>query len=83
MARCLRLEYPGALWHVTSRGNEKRNIVRDDADRRRFVFILAQAVIDHQWILHAWVLMRNHYHLLIETPKVTLSKGVKSLNQKY
>jgi REP-associated tyrosine transposase len=81
MSRPLRLEFPGAIWHVTSRGNEKREIVRDDDDRRRFVGFLAQATLESNWLLHAWVLMSNHYHLLVETPEVGLSKGVGWLNE--
>lgn len=84
MARQLRLEYPGALWHVTSRGNERRDIYFDDHDRRSFLEMLADVVVLHDWILHAWVLMRNHYHLLVETPRApTLSRGVKRLNERY
>lgn len=83
MARQLRLEFPGAIWHVTSRGNEKRDIIRDEKDCRKFEALLAPAVISHGWLLHAWVLMRNHYHLLIETPTPTLSRGIKLLNQRY
>ncbi len=83
MSRQLRLEFPGALWHVTSRGNERRDIVRDDDDRRRFVSLLAHVVTESHWLLHAWVLMDNHYHLLIETPEVGLSAGVKWLNGTY
>lgn len=83
MSRQLRLEFPGAIWHVTSRGNERRDIFRDDADRRRFMTLLSQVVSDRRWILHAWVLMSNHYHLLVETPEVGLSRGMKWLNQKY
>ncbi|MDP9360775.1 MAG: transposase [Acidobacteriota bacterium] len=83
MSRQLRLEFPGAIWHVTSRGNERRDIFRDNADRRRFVNLLARVIIDRRWILHAWVLMSNHYHLLLETPEVGLSRGVKWLNQAY
>jgi REP element-mobilizing transposase RayT len=81
MSRPLRLEFPGAIWHVTSRGNEKRDIVRDDDDRRRFVSLLAHTVLEHRWLLHAWVLMSNHYHLLVETPEVGLSDGVQWLNE--
>lgn len=83
MSRQLRLEFPGALWHVTSRGNERREIVRDDRDRRRFVRFLAHVVRERRWLLHAWVLMSNHYHLLVETPEMGLSRGVKWLNQRY
>jgi len=83
VSRQLRLEFPGAIWHVTSRGNERRDIYRDDADRRRFVSLLARVVVERRWLLHAWVLMSNHYHLLIETPEIGLSRGVKWLNQRY
>lgn len=80
MARPLRLEHPGAIWHVTSRGNERREIYRTDDDRHRFLELLAESVAKYRWILHAWVLMTNHYHLLVETPEPTLSVGVKRLN---
>lgn len=83
MSRQLRLEFPGAIWHVTSRGNERRDIFRDDADRRRFVTLLSKVIAERRWILHAWVLMSNHYHLLVETPEVGLSRGMKWLNQMY
>ncbi|MBI2212146.1 MAG: transposase [Acidobacteria bacterium] len=83
MARPLRLEHPGAIWHVTSRGNERREIFRTDDDRHNFVGLVAESVVKHHWILHAWVLMTNHYHLLIETPEPTLSTGVKRLNGLY
>ncbi|MHB0972006.1 MAG: transposase [Thermoanaerobaculia bacterium] len=83
MARPLRLEHPGAIWHVTSRGNERRAIVRSNADRHAFLEFLAEAVTLHRWILHAYVLMTNHYHLIVETPVPTLSRGVKRLNERY
>lgn len=83
MARPLRLEFPGAIWHITTRGNEKREIYRDDIDRQRFLDFLARTVMTYRWILHAWVLMANHYHLLVETPQMGLSRGVKWLNQNY
>lgn len=83
MARQLRLEISGALWHVTSRGNEQRDIVRNDSDRHDFVRLLGEIVPECHWLLHSWVLMDNHYHLLIETPEPTLSAGVKWLNQNY
>jgi len=83
MSRQLRLEFPGAIWHVTSRGNERREIYRDDDDRNRFLRLLARVVAERRWLLHAWVLMSNHYHLLIETPEVGLSRGMRWLNQTY
>jgi REP element-mobilizing transposase RayT len=80
MSRPLRLEHAGALWHVTSRGNEKRDIFRDDRDRSRFLSGLARVVEVCGWTLHAYVLMGNHYHLLVETPEPTLSRGMHRLN---
>lgn len=67
MARPLRLEHPGAVWHVTSRGNERREIFCDDHDRQDFLRQLAGVVTEFTWRLHAYVLMGNHYHLLFET----------------
>lgn len=83
MARPLRLEHAGALWHVTSRGNERRRIFRDDRDRRVFVSVLADAIGRYGWRLHAYVLMGNHYHLLVETPEPNLSVGMHRLNAIY
>jgi len=83
MTRSLRLEHPGSIWHVTSRGNERRDIYRTDSDRLAFLDILADVVELHRWIVYAWVLMSNHYHLLIETPQPTLSIGTKRLNEQY
>ena len=83
MSRALRLEYEGAVWHVTSRGNERRAIFRDRNDDTTFLEFLRESVADARWRLHAYVLMKNHYHLLVETPEKTLSKGVKQLNENY
>ena len=83
MSRPLRLEHEGAIWHVTSRGNERREIFRDRNDRSSFLEILRDVVISARWRLHAYVLMRNHYHLLVETPQRTLSRGVKRLNEAW
>jgi putative transposase len=80
MARPLRLEHPGALWHVTARGNERGDVFRDDADRREFLAVLGRTVTIYGWRLHAYVLMGNHYHLLVETPEPTLSRGMRDLN---
>ena len=80
MARPLRLEHPGALWHVTARGNERGDVFRDDADRREFLSVLGRTVAIYGWRLHAYVLMGNHYHLLVETPEPTLSRGMRDLN---
>jgi REP element-mobilizing transposase RayT len=83
MARPLRLEHAGALWHVTTRGNERRAIFRDDEDRDLFLSNLGKVVDACRWRLHAYVLMPNHYHLLVETPEPNLSKGMQRLNGRY
>lgn len=83
MARPLRLEYPGALYHVTSRGNAQADIYIDDADRRIFLRVLGKAVTKQRWLLHAFCLMGNHYHLLVETPQPNLSRGMHQLNGAY
>ena len=80
MARPLRLEHAGAIWHVTSRGNARQPIVHDDVDRARFVETLGRVVPAVRWRLHAWVLMTNHHHLLVETPEPTLARGMRQLN---
>jgi REP element-mobilizing transposase RayT len=68
MARPLRIEYPGAYYHVTSRGNEQKAIFRDDPDREKFLDLLGRAAEEFSLRLHADVLMSNHYHFLVETP---------------
>lgn len=83
MSRSIRLEHPGAIWHITSRGNERREIYRSDSDRLLFLEIVGHVVELHHWIVYAWVLMSNHYHLLVETPVPTLSVGSKRLNELY
>ena len=83
MARPLRIEFPGALYHVTSRGNEQRPIFRDDIDCTMFLTFLGQAVQRFDWSLTAWVLMTNHYHLVIQTPEANLSRGMHWLNGTY
>lgn len=83
MARPLRLEHAGALWHVTCRGNERRTIFRDDRDRNLFLAVLSEAVELFAWRLHAYVLMGNHYHLLLETPEANLSRGMHRINAVY
>ena len=80
MSRPLRLEFCGALYHVTSRGDRREAIYEDDEDRERFLQILGRVVLDFNWICHAYCLMDNHYHLLIETPDGNLSKGMRQLN---
>ncbi len=83
MARPLRLEHSGAVWHVTSRGNERRAIFRDERDRERFLEVVEATVGIFRWKLHAFVLMGNHFHLLVETPEPNLSRGMRQLNGGY
>jgi REP element-mobilizing transposase RayT len=83
MARKLRLEYPGALYHLTSRGNERQTVFRDDTDRQRFLALLTREVRQLRWHLHAYCLMDNHYHLLVETPEPNLARGMRRLNSAY
>lgn len=83
MSRPLRLEFPGSLWHVTARGNERRCIFADDRDRDRFLDLLGDAVRRFRWILTSYALMPNHYHLVVELTENTLSSGMKWLNGAY
>ena len=87
MARPLRLEFVGALHHVTSRGNERGAVFLDDPDRALFVDVLSSVVEKYKWTCHAYCLMDNHYHLLVETPFANLAVGMRQLNgvftQKY
>ena len=80
MARPLRLEFPGALYHVTARGNARQAIVLDDRDRVVFLVCLGDVVLRFAWICHAYCLMDNHYHLLIQTPEANVSRGMRQLN---
>ena len=83
MARPLRIEYPGAVYHVTSRGNEKKPVFKDDTDRQNFLNTLQHVNKRYHWICHANCLMTNHYHLLIETPDGNLALGMRQLNGVY
>jgi REP element-mobilizing transposase RayT len=71
------------VYHVTSRGHERGPIFRDATDRRQFLNLLASVVLDQAWLLHSYCLMGNHYHLLLETARATLSRGMHSLNARY
>ena len=83
MARPLRIEYPGAVYHITTRGNAYQDVFLDDTDREEFLEILEQTVDRFNWLCHAYCLMTNHYHLLIETVDPTLSRGMRQLNGVY
>jgi len=80
MARPLRIIFPGAVYHVTSRGNNKKKIFTDAQDREDFLKVLNQVKTRYHWLCHAYCLMDNHYHLLIETPDGNLSIGMRQLN---
>jgi REP element-mobilizing transposase RayT len=83
MARPLRLEFPGAIYHLTSRGNARQKVFFAAGDRESFLNTLAGVVSRYHWICHAYCLMANHYHLLVETPKGNLSIGMRQLNGIY
>jgi putative transposase len=81
--RPLRPEFPGAVYYLTSRGNARQKIFLTDDDRHHFLNTLAGVIVRYGWICHAYCLMNNHYHLLIETPKTNLSIGMRQLNGVY
>jgi REP element-mobilizing transposase RayT len=80
MGRPLRVEYTGALYHITSRGNERKKIFFDDGDRKKFLAILEDYHNRYGILIHSFVLMDNHYHLILETPKGNLLKVMHGLN---
>ena len=83
MSRPLRIEYEGAFYHITARGNERKRIFYDEKDYRKFKDYLVQAQDKHDYLLHCYTLMLNHYHLLIETPNGNLSKIMHFINGSY
>lgn len=83
MARPLRLEFPGALYHLTARGNARARIYLDDQDRLGFLELLGETCERFNWRSHGFCLMDNHYHLVIETPEANLSRGMRQLNGIY
>ena len=83
MPRSIRIEYPGAFYHVMARGNRREDIFRDETDRKFFLKALGEVCGMTGWRVHAWVLMSNHYHLFIETPEANLSAGMKWLQNAY
>ncbi|HAG50262.1 MAG TPA: addiction module toxin RelE [Deltaproteobacteria bacterium] len=83
MSRPLRIEYPGAIYHITSRGNNKAPIFKDDHDRESFLNTVRHVNKRYNWLCHAYCLMDNHYHLIIETPDGNLSQGMRQLNGVY
>jgi len=83
MARPLRIQYPGGIYHITARGNDRRPIFDDDDDCASFLIVLAAAVARYRVLCHAFCLMENHYHLLLQTPEGNLSAGMRHVNGVY
>ena len=83
MARPLRIEYAGAVYHVTSRGDRREAIYLDDLDREKWLEIFGLVCERFNWRCHAWVQMDNHYHLMVETVDGNLSQGMRQLNGVY
>ncbi len=83
MPRRLRIEFEGAIYHVMARGNARQKIVRDDADRRRLLDGLEHTVVRHGWELLCYVVMGNHLHLLVKTPRPNLGAGMQSFLSGY
>ncbi len=79
MARPLRVEFEGAVYHLMSRGDRREAIFRDDTDRNGFVELLAEACLKTGWQVHAYCLMGNHFHMVVETPQPNLVAGMKWL----
>ena len=83
MARRHRVHFPGALYHVISRGNQRQKIYKDDLDYQRFETLLGEMVKRHSLTLYAYVLMPNHFHLLLEVGRRPLSKAMQTLLYRY
>jgi putative transposase len=83
MPRRLRIEFPDAIYHVMTRGNARQDIVHDDADRRRLLDDLERAVLKAGWELLSFVLMSNHLHLLLKTPRPNLARGMQAFLSGY
>jgi len=83
MGRPLRIEFSGAHYHVTSRGNERKDVFKSQKDREQFLSYLESAVFRYGAVIHAYCLMNNHYHLLLETPWGNLSQIMKHINGAY
>ena len=83
MSRPLRLQFSGALYHITSPGDGREPIYLNDRDRSEFLAILSQVCERYDWSCHSYCLMTNHYHLLMETHAATLARGMRQLNGVY
>jgi len=83
MARALRIQFPGAFYHITCRGIEQRSIYLDNQDRIHFLTLLARSLETYGVVLHAYIMMKNHFHLLIETKKANCSEFMRHFNICY
>lgn len=83
MSRPIRIEFPGAIYHISSRGHDNQKIFIDDDDKQFFVDLLQKTVDRFHWVCHAWCLMPDHYHVVMETPEGNLSIGMRELNGGY
>ena len=83
MARPLRIQYADAVYHIAARGNEKKAVYKDDQDRNSFLNLLEEINKRYHWLCHAYCLMGNHYHLVIETRDANLALGMRQLNGMY
>jgi REP element-mobilizing transposase RayT len=83
MPRKPRIQYPGAIYHLMSRGDRREDISLDDVDRYDFLKTLAEACAKTSWQVHAYCLMRNHFHLVVETPKPTSSRAALAAKHLY
>lgn len=83
MARPLRIQFPGAFYHITARGNEQKEIFKSRKDREKFLGYLESAAMRYGALIHAWCLMTNHYHLFLETPLGNLSQIMRHINGAY
>ena len=83
MTRQERIQFPGATYHIMARGNAGEDIFRDDEDRRMFMDLFAKIAEDARWRVHAWCLMRNHFHLYLTTEEANLSASMQRFNGTY
>jgi putative transposase len=83
MSRPLRFEFPGGLFHVTSRGDRREPIYLGDADRLAWMDVLVQVCQRYNWVCHAYCLMDNHFHIVVETVEGNMSAGMRQLNGVY
>lgn len=83
MTRPLRIEYPGALYHVTSRGDRREDIFFSEDDRLLWLKLFGLVCLRHNWVCHAWCQMNNHYHVVVETMEGNLARGMRQLNGVY